>query len=361
MKRSNLLRGIRVRQQAPENPLPERRMPVDAYGPSMKGYGASAVTPVRVPTPVEAWLSCVGAVMPFHTGRTLMVTPSSVGSATWGSLQSQVGLHLPRLEHCPLPKSHAPVFKRSTPFEKRRSKDPDFVFPENPEVAEALRAPNSQLVPAPLSSVKSPLASHPAGCADGVIFANGSFAEMVHESPRIVSDVHRVLKPRGVMCIVDHQIPTIVCGDTGVMADVARDFSDFCEMVRGKDFLSLAEESTSCAHLDTYLPFAAVNRRVLTSEFDVPLSEFIRYIETWPCFRKAMTPVAEGTGVYRRNIVGEPLEMFEWCTAARLRSDGSPLRLRLSVNHFVITCSNRAFEVHDSIGEERSANLSLRH
>ena len=380
MRRTCTVRGIRqqLKQQQQQQQVPpsgrdvhsEKRLPISAYGSDLKGYGSTASIPMRIPTPMEAWLSCVGMVMPFHGGRTMIVTPASAGRQTWGSLQSQLGMHFPKMEHRPLsePKALIPELRR----EGRVKVDPDFVFPKDDTILgnnddvmvdevskELVSSGRNDIVAAPLPSVTLPLGNLATACADGVIFTNGAFAEVVHESPRVISDVHRVLKPRGVMCIVDHQLPRIVCGDTGVMADVATDFKDFCEVVRSNEYLSIAEQSTACAHMDTYLPFAAVNRRAFTSEFEVSLKDFIRYIETWPCFRKAMTPIVGADGTHRKRLEGEPLEMFEWCTSERLRRDGSPQRLRISVDHFVLSCSNRAFEVHDAIGEERNFNFPL--
>jgi SAM-dependent methyltransferase len=308
---------------------------VNAFGPAL--HGARRGPSCTVPEPEELWFAAVAAAVPFRRSLACVTPPSDVASA---AVAKRAGVHFTRVVRTPL----------FTPAPKT----------ETHAIAAGLppgAAPGALALPDNVAAAmaRSPFQRAPDGEFDAVCFAGGALAHTIRAgvAAHQLSEAHRVLKPHGVVVVMGQR--------RGRLIGAPELQEDFAAMTRQlvDDGADVAEDSEQVGHADVYLPFANVQRRWFTSEYDVPAAAIADYVRSWRCYHEASAPSmdpADGAAAaprgVRRAIGADPLEaMLSSIAARRLPT------LRLAVDHFVVTCDNRPINRPSAVGTGANAGF----
>lgn len=289
--------------------LPTRRYAASAlcstYSSSLKSHAFGLDFPsLRIPEPLEIWITCLGAMVPFKD-RVVCITSDDTAHSK--RVAARASDHFGNVLHVPAPDS---------------------------------------------VSVLRSLRSIPEGSSDAVVFCDNSFSHFVSDAPEVITAAHNALRPQGVLCVWGHHAPAIVAPPH------ARDaFSQYTKLLDAlcpidptlhvdSSCISLSTSrrlaSTSASHDDTYFPFPSVAKRLFESELVLEPSEVVGVFRDCPRYTSVMTPLTasgDACGYSRRlRVRGDPLnDLAGMCYNATKGMGG----VSVSVKHFVITCDSR--------------------
>jgi hypothetical protein len=327
---------------------------VDPYGTELRGFTRGPIA--RLPEPEEVWLAALGAALPFTaTAAIVTLDDSDIARAPARRAENHFGTAYT----CPLmtagfsakaPTRSAGAGGTFSSFSSS-TEDTSSAAAVPPEIA-ARQARAQALAPmrdddpvALESAIQALLAGSPLQrihdrALDAVIFAPGTFRQVLPWAPHYVNEAARVLAPHGVLGIVAERRARLVGPQ-----ELHEDFEEF------KQYLDehcpspgTAEEEEGFANV--VLPYSSVKRRWLTSEYPVTSTGALAaYVRSWPQYLAMAAPrPVEGAvpGVVRHDPA-DPLFAFIQTTEAHLAHLGTSAQraLRLEVDFCVVLCDAR--------------------
>ncbi|CAD2216816.1 hypothetical protein, conserved [Angomonas deanei] len=387
---------FRLTNQLLARPPLERKGLMSFHGPLLHGFHRGSTATFA--EPLDVWLTALGQAVPFYK-NVLIVVPSRMQNHQVKRLFQRAKVHFPSAHIAPLHR-----ISRDESEEHRatdREKDSPLSLQGGRADGSLTAVPTQEgsrtpAVHTPRHPPPSALSMFSGGSLDLILFADNVFKEeMYYHAPWYISQAHKALRPHGVLAMVGQRPVVRVAAPQWASQDVA-DFLDHVESTARADLALLekmaragdhthddrlktlrtileTEESASVGHGDIYFPFSAVQRRWFTSEFalspmqltevlrGMPLYQYLQRHQSLQAhpqtdedfvdipFPSLGTEGSEDTvvGVVRQHSAIDPLEALYQCLETRIRRESNPgstmdQDLRVQVEHFVVTCSNRS-------------------
>lgn len=343
--RSGIGRRIRAKP-AVDGPTPRSTAaPSGLVSPYSAQWHGFHTGPSFVPAvPDEVVISVLTEAVPFHQDTLIITGPSAAKDPRVDMTRSEATFGRQMKEH----------FK-NVHMQPLRARD-QHKFRESSGLLSA--GPDSSLLALPhspqLPCWKTPAEALPPQSLDVVCLAPAVFAQLLQHHPYYLTTFHRVLRPHGIIAITGMSALRIVSPAwcTEEYSDVVHHLREECEKILSDEEWRLFEtrrNSVEAQHVDIYLPFPHIKRRVFTTQYKLTIDELVGSLRALPecsvALKRPEHRAADAVGVVREHphrTPVNPIEVFDGLLRARFgTASASEQCIVAEVDFFVISCDSR--------------------